>query len=465
MYPDKLVVPGLSDQEQDDLNACLVQLRGRSRRNKLRAGYYDAEQVIEHLGIAIPPQLQNIEAVVGWPAKAVNTLEHRLNFQGWTHPELDMSDLGLDVFYEQNNLDVEVPQGNRTALTFGCSFKAVLAGTEAGEPDVIYRNLSPRSSTVLWDSLRRRARVGLSVTRYDSTGHPDEFILYTDEFVITAEFSAGRWRVEHAPHDLGRCPVAVGRFQPSVERPLGRSRITRPVMAITDRVVRTLVRMEVGGEFYIAPRSVLLGADTDVFDGVPGWAAYLSKINIVPLNEADGVPNLETLPQMSMTPHIEMLRSDAGLFAGETDIPVHLLGVIHDNPASDAAMHTSYLELVTTAGRAHATLGAGELDAARMAVAIREGIPVDDPVLNGLRPHYSAPTTPPLGAAADGIYKLIESQVLPAESDVTAELLGLSASQIERIKSDRRKSAGSALYADLIAAAGNAPAEDPAPAV
>ena len=39
-----------------------------------------------------------------------------------------------------------------------------------------------------------------------------------------------------------------------------------------------------------------------------------------------------------MQPHMDMIRTDVALFSGETGIPVNALGIIHDNPASDAAI-------------------------------------------------------------------------------------------------------------------------------
>src|SRR5699024_12675884 len=57
-----------------------------------------------------------------------------------------------------------------------------------------------------------------------------------------------------SPHRLGRCPIAVLPYRPSSESPLGRSRVTQAVMSITDRAVRSLLRMEVSAEFNSSPQ-------------------------------------------------------------------------------------------------------------------------------------------------------------------------------------------------------------------
>src|SRR5699024_4518882 len=84
-------------------------------------------------------------------------------------------------------------------------------------------------------------------------------------------------------------------------------------------------------------------------------------------------PSIQQFPQMTMQPHMDMVRSDAAMFAGETSIPVNALGVIHDQPASDAAMLTAYLDLNKLAERAHDSFGYGWSDAMQMAIQMRDG--------------------------------------------------------------------------------------------
>src|SRR5699024_7045600 len=121
----------------------------------------------------------------------------------------------------------------------------------------------------------------------------------------------------------------------------------------------------------------ILGADESMFtdeDGkpVPKWTAAISRYLAAPLMEDDNgsfhMPQVQQFAQMTMQPHMDMVRSDAALFAGETSIPVSALGVIHDNPASDAAMHTAYMDLNKAAERAHDSFGYGWVDAIQMAV-------------------------------------------------------------------------------------------------
>ena len=55
-------------------------------------------------------------------------------------------------------------------------------------------------------------------------------------------------------------------YRPSLDRPFGKSRITRAVMSITDSAVREALRTEVSAEFFTTPQKYLLGADEELFE-------------------------------------------------------------------------------------------------------------------------------------------------------------------------------------------------------
>jgi hypothetical protein len=443
----------LTDAEQSALGALFGQLTDVQSINAKRARYYDSKQVTRHLGISIPPQLESVETVIGWPAKAVDSLERRTDLDGFVVPDASVEDLGIDLIMADNRLLVEAPQAHRSAYKYGPAFVAVLRGGP-GEPEVLMRTLSAATSTVLWDGNRRRAAWGLTLLATD-LGQPTEFILYGPERVVTARREDSRWLTEDSANPLGRCPVATLPFLPSLESPLGRSRISQAVMSITDRAVRSLLRMEVSAEFYSSPQRYILGADESSFTGPngearTGWETVLSKVLAISTNEDDEKPTVGQFQQLTMQPHMEMVRSDAALFAGETDIPVNALGIIHDNPASDAAMHTAFLELNKTAERAHDTLGAGWVEAMQMAVMVRDGLSEVPDELRLMRARFRNPATPTRSAAADAVTKLVQAGILPADSDVTLEMAGFDRTEIQRIQADRRRSEGKVRIGQIV---------------
>ena len=446
---DTLVVPDLSEADNATLNDCLAQLNSVSGINETRRNYFESKQRVRQLGIAIPPQLNSFETVLGWPYKAVKSLATRVKLGGFAVPGSDVADFGIDRIWADNRLGIETHHAHMSALTYGVSFVAVMAGG-SGEPAAVIRALSPTSSTALWDANKRRAVAAVSVTATDS-GLPSEFILYLEDKVVTGRRVDGRWVVESAPHSLGRCPVVVLAYDSSPEYPFGRSRISQGVMKITDEAIRTSLRMEVSAEFYSSPQRYLLGADESAFTGADGtqrtgWDAVLGRLLAIGKDEDGDTPTVGQFQQMSMQPHTEMLRTIGAKFSGETSIPLNALGIIHDNPASDAAMHTAYLDLNADAESAHEPFGAAWIDAMRMAVEIATG---SADGLELLSTKWRNPATPTLAAQADATTKLVAAGVLPPDSAVTLELMGFDQTTIDRITADRRRSAVSSLVSGI----------------
>ncbi len=449
-------LPGLTREEKKDVNDLIVLLGRKSVRNRLRTRYYDSRQTIQHLGIAVPPQLQSVETVIGWPAKSVDALEQRIDLDGFVLANGNLDDFGLDQIWDNNRLSLESSEAHISALKYAVTFVAVLAGEKTiGEPDVVIRPLSATGTTAKWDPIARRVKTALSVTQVTDSGEVKEFILYNDKFVHTLTFDGAKWVNDSRAHVLGRAPIAVLPFRPSLEYPFGRSRISRAVMSITDRAVRTLLRMEVSAEFYSSPQRYVLGANEKDFvgaDGKPrtGWEVMLGKVLAL-----EGDPNSDKLPvvgqfaQMTMQPHVEMVRADAALFAGETGLPVSSLGIIHDNPASDAAMQTAYLDLVKTAERAAIPFGMGWVDAMKLAVMVRDGLSEPPSELAGLKAKFRNPATSTRTEAANATVQFVSAFPWASDSDVALEMFGLDRTDISRLQTIREQGKISTLLSTL----------------
>lgn len=452
-----MLIPGFTSEEQAILSALIARLAKKQTRNALRTKYYDSKQTTRHLGIAIPPHLTSIETVIGWPSKAVDDLEQRIDLDGFVIPGTNMHNLGLDVIWDANQLSLESTQAHTSALKYAVSFVAVLAGDKAsGEPEVIMRPLSATASTALWDPIRRRVDAALSVTSVDGFG-VNEFILYlADKIITVSRTDTGSWVIEDAAHNLGRAPIAVLPFKPDLEAPFGTSRISRAVMSITDRAVRSLLRMEVSAEFYSAPQRYALGAKESAFtdaDGnvKTGWEVTLGKMLALELDDEGEKPEVGQFPQLTMQPHMDMVRSDAALFSGETGIPVNSLGIIHDNPASEAAMQTAYLPLVKTAERAAVPFGIGWVDAMKMAVMVRDNLSSPPAELNGMRAKFRNPATSTRTEAANATTQFIGAFPWAAESEVALEMFGVDQTDIQRLLADKRRGQVSTLVGSLAA--------------
>jgi len=447
-----ITIPGLSDGENDSVNTMLEQLEGKQRRNILRRKYYDSKQIVQQLGIAVPPQFEVLETVMGWPAKAVDILDRRVNFEGLVVAGESSGPFGLDEIFADNAIEVESSQAHTAAFKYACSFLPVTRGdVQSGEPEVLITPRSAMDMTGLWDTRRRMLASALSVTER-TDGQVSEFIAYFHDKVVTARNTARGWVADSSvAHKLRRVPVALLPYKPDLDRPFGKSKISRTVMSLTDQAVRTMLRTELSAEFYSSPQRAYFNVVADAFQAVDGsvktgFETAISKALVFGPNE-DGMPAPSAMqfPQMTMQPHTDMLRQIAANFAGEANIPVNSLGIIHENPASDAAMQTAYLDLVQDAERCHTTFGAGYVAAGQFAVMIRENLDSVPDELKRMRAKFRDASTGTKAAASQAVVEQVKNGILPADSEVTLEALGYDDVTIQRIVADRRRAQVSSL--------------------
>lgn len=463
-----LISSGLTDDERDTLKKLREQLRAKEKRNRLRSAYYDGKHRLRNMGISIPPSMQDIETVVGWPAKSVDVLEQRLELDGFVRPNQSEADQGISEAWADNDMDLEASQAHVSALTHGTAFVFVTKGeADSDDPDVVISPRSARQATAIANRRKRRIESALEVITGEK-GSDRYVVLHLPGTSITLERNGREWSVEHrSGHSMRRVPCVPLVHRPFIERTFGMSRITRPVMSLTDTAVRTALRTEVSAEFYSSPQRYLLGADEEAFqdkDGrvKTGWETILGRMLAIPHPEPD--ENGERPPEMrvgqfaqaSMQPHTEHLRSVAMMFSGETAIPVSYLGVIHDNPASADAIRAGEAELVKVAERAQLTFGAGWSTVGQLVVMVRDGLDEVPDDLSRLRPKWRDASTPTRQAMAQSVMSLVSVGVLPPDAEVTYEQLGLDQTTIERLMAEKRRREAAAALDRLTGAAASA---------
>ena len=434
---------GLTSREADMLCALLRVWHEKLSRNRIRTAYYEGKNRLKNLGIAIPEEFEGVETVVGWPAKAVDALQARSIFDGYVYngdevPELErmVADNGLMLAYEQ---------ATQSELINSCVFSTVGRGGE-GEPDVVVNFHSAEAGAAIWDFRRKRVSWGLVIADIGSderTGRPfvsEAHLHGPDSVTVIKSRDGSRWYARRADNPLGVPLMDAMPYRPSLKRPFGKSRISRAVMSITDRAVRTCLRAELGSEFYTSPQKYMLGASEDDLDK-PRWEAYIGYLMMAGKDEDGDVPKFGQLPQATMQPHTDYMRDLAAQFSGEASIPMSCLGVVHDNPASADAIYAANEGLVIEAQALNRVNGAALARIARSALCVARGRALADLAEEerAVKAHFKNPAMPSMVSQADAMVKMVSVAPWVAETEFFLEEMGVDDATRRRLMSEKRK--------------------------
>lgn len=454
------IMTNVTEQELDTIRGLIKVWRDKSPRNNLRSVYFDGKMPFRDLGISVPPQVaRRVKATLGWPAKAVLKLAERNVFDGFVAPGEEVDPFDLVGLLDANRFDLELPQAITSAYKHSCSFiTTTLGDVQSGDPGVLIMARSAEWSAATWDKRRRVISGMLAITGTDKDGRPTSMDVMLPEVVLSCvRRSSGAWVATRQANPMREVLAEPLMWDPQLDRPFGRSRITRAAMSITDNAVRTIMRGEVASEFYTAPRMAALGATEDAFSKGK-WQAAIDRWFVITRDEDGNLPQVQQFPQMTMQPITDMYRAYASQFAGETDLSLSQLGIVQDNPPSAEALYAAEKDLITTARASNRVLGAAIQRVARRAVMLRDGDSKPSEELRQLRanwvnPAFTSPTT-----AADALQKLVLVFPWLAETEDALRYAGFEQPEITRMLSDKRR-AGAGGVLDRILAERAAPAD------
>lgn len=384
-----------------------------------RYGYYEMKNFAVDFGISTPPDLRYWFSVLGWCAKAVDSIADRLDFRGFRDDVF-----GLDQIYDQNNRDILFSSAMLGALISACDFIYI------GEDDNGFPRLQVidgGNATGILDQSTGLLTEGYAVLERDQIGTVIREAYFTPEY--TAYYENGiltESRRNKAPHPL-LVPVM---YRPDATRghEFGHSRITRACMSIVGSALRTVKRSEISAEFYSFPQKWVTGVDQDV-KLLDKWSAAMSAMMKFSLNK-DGQDHvrLGQFDQQSMEPHAEQLKMFAALFAGECDLTLDDLGFASGNPSSYEAIKASHENLRLKAKAAQRTFGVGFLNAGYLAACVRDDYKYERTQLYLTRPVWAPPfpaDVSTLGGIGDALMKLNTSYPDYITEDKLIELVGI----------------------------------------
>lgn len=429
-------IPGIPASDMATIHALYNTWKDHYTSNLQRTTYYNGEETVKNLNISIPEDVaRRVRAVVGWSAKTVRALADLSVLEGIS--TLDGDPHGLQSIMCENNLRTVIPQAITSAYKHSCSFLTVYKDVDAGGRV----RITPRSalmSSALWNMQQQTMRAALTITATDERNQIKAFRVWLPGYSYEITRNAHTWTATRNVQAYQGVSVVPICYDPQLDRPFGRSRITKPLMSYTDMAIRTFVRMEATAEFYSIPKLWFLGLSEDAQRAE--WSSYISAVNGVTKDEDGDTPTLQQVTQASMTPHTEMLQTIALMVASETGLPVGDLGITMANPTSAEAMSVAERKLTREADRQNQLFTRAILQALGIAASLQEDLPTIPSDVWNTRIIWKPTQEVSLGARGDFFQKIAATCPSYALSAIAWQRLGFSDSEARVLLSEAQKS-------------------------
>lgn len=394
----------------DGLKTHLAQANARAHRLD---AYYEGKQRLEALARTLPPELRLIPVIVNWPRLVVDSLEERLDVEGFRLAKSKDVDEDLWDVWQANCLDAESSLGMQEALVHGRSYTvAGFPDIEGGVPVVtvessrhVYADIDPRTRDVT-DAVR--------VIRDPDTHEEISITLYgRNRTAFYNNYGRGMQLTDEIKHNLGMNPVSPFVNRGRLHDRYGRSEMT-DAMGLTDSACRALSVLQVAQDFMAVPARFALGATAADFKDRNGtnktqWEAYVGRFLALGNSEA----KVGQLAAADLSNFTSTVQQYASFLSGTYGLPPYYLAQLSDNPPSADGIRASESRWVKRAERRQRVFGAAWERTMRVCLLI-QGRQVDR--ATRLETVWRDPSTPTYAAKADAVTKLYGGGILPLEA-------------------------------------------------
>ena len=433
--PDETIIAEIQEKAELLLN----KLQTLAFKAGVKYDYYNAEQRLVDLGVALPKAFTNLKPGVGWASRAVNTLADRINFDGFAKDSY-----GINNLMDEIGAAEILSKAKTDALIAGCSF----VGVQPTNDGVRLLPFTATEATGVIDSRTGLLDTGLAVVRwypYDNkyTAYanwskvgliPADYILYGRDY--TAYF-VNNELAAIVDNPTGRPLLHVLTHRQSADRPFGKARISNTVRRIIDEVGRLKVRYEIAAEFYSAPQRYVNGLADGSITGAQLESA-LGKIWTITKDEDGEKPEIGQLAQMSINQFSDQKKDLARDFCAETALTLRNLGYETANPTSAESLSAMSDDLLLEAQECQIELGRQFKE---IAISVRQVLDKNPEVperLKELEPSWKPVFQLDIGSAGDALYKLF--QIMPELQGTTTayKMLGMNIKDAEELAEKAR---------------------------
>lgn len=394
----------------DRLSQSLMNSQNALTRSQL---YYEGQQRLHQLGLAVPPSLHQFLTIVNWPRMVCDGIEERLDIEGFRFPGVDEADEDLWRIWQDNNLDEESQLAHLDALIFGRSYICVGAN-EADPQTPLVTVESPFE--LIHETDPRTRRPGAALRLYGvENGRPTKATLYLPNSTVWLQLNdSARWvEVDRDDHQVGVVMVVpvINRSRAS-----DRNGVTEmaDVIPLTDAAARTLTNLQLAQETHSVPQRFVLGATQGDFvdrDGKPKtkWEAYFSTVWTLANQDA----KIGQLAASDLTNLTNVTEHYARLASGVSALPPNYFGLAADDAASADAIRSREARLVKRCERKQVGWSGAWEQVMRLVLQVATGEENLD--ARRLVTLWRDPATPTKAQQADAAVKLVQAGVLPRE--------------------------------------------------
>lgn len=394
------------------LNYRLARLRGT---HKQWDDYYRGKQQIQHIGIAVPPQLRPFVFPLNWPRVTVDSVVQRQSVKSFSMPDEDTVSSLLREIWEANNMESQQVLNHTETRVQGHGF--VTVGTNPDDAEHPYvriesaRNMiariDPRSGKIV-------AAVRCYTDPWTSGVVPEYVTLYMPDYTLWLAKERMRWVVtDRDDHHLGRVPVVQFLNRGRVGDFLGESEMA-DVVRPTDMAARAIMDLQLAMETHAVPGKWAVGVTDNQFidptTGKPSSAFqeyFNSMLKTKNQNAKFGQFAASDLKNFKTV--IDLLSEQVSAVTG---LPMRYFGQNTANPAAEGAIRADEMRLVKNVELKNSVDGDAWSQVMSLAYRFSSGRDLDG---NLVRCDWEDPNTPTYSQKADAITKMVAQGLLSRE--------------------------------------------------
>lgn len=385
-----------------------------SLTDELLLRYYLGQQRVEHLGMAIPPNMRKFLVIANWCRTQVDTINDRQQVRSLILPGEETADPTLRSIMDANNMSSQIAMFNLDRMIYGRSFMSV--GTNEKDSTLpLMRVESPREMAAKVD-LRREEMV--AAARFygwsDSSPGPTHATLYQlDQTVWVQKGADGRWlEVDRDVHNLGAVPIVMHLNRRMSGGWQGESQMS-DLIPLVDSAARSLTNLQFAQEAHGIPRMYMTGVSKGDFvdeqgKPIPQFEAYFDAIHML-AKENSKVGQLDAADLKNFDTSLGIYGRQASIVTG---FPARYFGIITSNPPAEGAIRADEASLTRGVEAQNEQVGTTLGWAGALALRFATGEWVEG---NRVRVDWFDPSTPTVSQREDALAKRRAAGVLSRE--------------------------------------------------